>query len=156
MKINSEYQQQINQNLEKTSRNKSSEDFSQMLEQEISQSSGTSQGKEKSAPQSTQMMQSTQALGGSLLTMQQQEPSFMHQMDNLLNQWENYAADMDSPESSLKQIYSHLEHIMQGARDLKNSSGFDSQPQEVKSLVEELEILATTEVFKFNRGDYLE
>ena len=79
----------------------------------------------------------------------------MHQMDDLLSKWENYAAEMNSPEASLKQIYGHLEHILEGVREMKESKSFEDQRPELRSLVEELEVMATAEVVKINRGDYL-
>ncbi len=137
---------------DKTQKNKDSGKFSKMLEQEISKP-GTEQAASSSAR--LDMLQNSQLLGSSLLTSQTREPSFMNQMDSLLNKWENYAADMDSPGSSLKDVYASLQSISGQINEMKNSSAFKRQSEEVKSIIQEIEVLATTEVIKFNRGDYL-
>ena len=155
MKINSEYQNQINQSQENTQKKKPAEEFSRMLEQELSKNTGTGQEKKASSAARTNMLHPAQLLKNSVLTEQKQEPSFMNQMDDLLSKWENYAAEMNSPESSLKQIYGHLEHILEGVREMKESKSFEDQRPELRSLVEELEVMATAEVVKINRGDYL-
>ncbi|EFI33348.1 conserved hypothetical protein [Desulfonatronospira thiodismutans ASO3-1] len=155
MKINSEYQNQINQSQESTQKKKPAEEFSRMLDQELSRSTGAGQGEKASNTARADMLHPAQLLGNSILTQQKQEPSFMNQMDDLLSKWENYAAEMNSPESSLKEIYGHLEHILEGVREMKDSKSFEDQRPELRSLVEELEVLATAEVVKINRGDYL-
>ncbi|WP_291320998.1 hypothetical protein [Desulfonatronospira sp.] len=154
MKINSQYQNQINQTQENTQKKKTSYEFSRMLDKELAKSAEHKQGEKASNTVRTDMLHPGQLLGSSLLTEQKQELSFMHQMDDLLNKWENYAAEMQSPDSSLKQIYSHLENILAGVREMKDSQNFENQRPEIKSLVQELEVMAATEVVKINRGDY--
>ena len=154
MKINPEQINQIARENGSAQKNKSANEFGKLLEQEISKGHS---GKEAGASASARldMMQQSQLLGSSLITSQKREPSFMNQMDSLLNMWENYAADMDSQSSSLKKVYANLQDISQGLKDMKKSGAFENQPPGVKSMVQELEVMTTTEVIKFNRGDYL-
>ncbi|WP_051617151.1 hypothetical protein [Desulfonatronovibrio hydrogenovorans] len=154
MKINPDQISQIareNGNVQK--KTSPSGEFGKMLEQEISR--GQTQDKTASGPARLDILQTSQLLGSSLITSQNRESSFMNQMDSLLNKWENYAAGMDSPSSSLKEVYANLESISRQIKEMKNSSSFDNQSPEVKSMIQELEVMATTEVIKFNRGDYL-
>lgn len=154
MKINPEQIHQIARENGNVQKNRNSNEFGKMLEQEISrEQSGTGTGSSTAAR--LDIMQQSQLLGSSLITSQKQEPSFMNQMDSLLNMWENYAADMDSRDSSLKKVYQDLQNITQGIKDMKKSSSFDHQRPEVKSMIQELEVMSTTEMIKFNRGDYI-
>ena len=83
------------------------------------------------------------------------ETAAMDTMDNLLTQWENYTDQLASGSggSSLKTAYGMLQNIESGVQQLKSrlagssSSGLDS-------MANELEVMATTEKIKFNRGDY--
>ncbi len=154
MKINPDQINQIARENGNAQKNKSAKEFGKLLEQEISKGqSGREAG--ASAPERLGVMQQSQLLGSSLITSHKREPSFMNQMDSLLNMWENYAADMDSRSSSLKKVYANLQEISQGLKDMKMSNAFENQPPGVKSMVQELEVMTTTEVIKFNRGDYL-
>lgn len=154
MKINPDQINQIARENSNTQKNKSANGFGKMLEQEISKGqTGTDASSMPSAR--LDMLQHSQLLSSSLITSQKQETPFMNQMDSLLNMWENYAADMDSPDSSLKKVYDHLQNISQEIKNLKNSSSFENQRPEVKSMIQELEVMTTTEEIKFNRGDYL-
>ncbi len=154
MKINPDQINQIARENEGIKKDRTKNEFGKMLEQEISRGQS---GREASSSASAKLdiLQQSQLLGSSLITSQQREPSFMNQMDSLLNKWENYAADMDSPDSTLKNVYTHLQSIAQGIKDMKDSSSFEHQRPEVKSLIRELEVMTTTEEIKFNRGDYI-
>ncbi len=154
MKINPEQINQIARESATVKKNKKSSEFGKMLEQEISRKEPGTELK-GSASSRLDILHQSQLLGSSLLTSQKPEPTFMNQMDSLLNMWENYAADIGSPDSSLKNVYAHLQDISQGIKDMKQSSAFESQHPQVKSVLKELEVLTTTEMIKFNRGDYI-
>jgi hypothetical protein len=91
-----------------------------------------------------------------------QKASGRHLMDNiesLLSQWENYAAVIGKPGSpaDLKSAYGNLESIESGIKDLKTGMpNMAAANPELKSVVDELEIMAVTERIKFDRGDYME
>ena len=74
----------------------------------------------------------------------------------MLNQWDNYAQSLgDASESGgLRQAYGMLEGIAGEVRGLKEDAATLESHPGLKSLVDELDVLATVEQFKFNRGDY--
>ncbi|WP_052507521.1 hypothetical protein [Desulfonatronovibrio magnus] len=153
MKINPEQINQVVRENKNVQTNRTNNEFGKMLENEIAKDHMAGQASSPSAR--LDLLQQSQILSSSLITSQQREPSLMNKMDSLLNMWENYAADMDSPDSNLKQVYNHLQNISQGIKDVKNSSSFENQRPEVKSILQELEVMTATEEIKINRGDYL-
>lgn len=82
------------------------------------------------------------------------EVQLMNRLDNLLNQWENYAGQLDSPQKSLRDIYSSFQTL---ASDLKQTKANVSPETHtiLRDVLNEIEVLAETEKIKINRGDYL-
>lgn len=83
----------------------------------------------------------------------------MDNIDSLLSQWENYADVIGRPGSpaDLKSAYGNLENIESGIKDLKSTMpNMATANPALKSVVDELEILAVTERIKFDRGDYVD
>jgi len=76
-------------------------------------------------------------------------------INTVFNLWENYASRLDEPYKNLKQMYSNLKQIQERLQELKSDPNFTRQPQDVQDLIQELEIMSTTEEIKINRGDYL-
>ncbi|MGE4553681.1 MAG: hypothetical protein AB7D57_11245 [Desulfovibrionaceae bacterium] len=75
------------------------------------------------------------------------------QVQAVLDGFDAYADDLRAPDGSgLKDAYAELEDIEATVADLKQSVPADSN---LGGLVNELDVLAATEKFKFNRGDYL-
>lgn len=77
-------------------------------------------------------------------------------VSDALNLWDSYARALGSPKSnsSLRDAYALLEDIdAQVARC--NESGMRGQNPGLDAILNEIEIMATTERIKFNRGDYL-
>ncbi|MDR1124625.1 MAG: hypothetical protein LBM64_00975 [Deltaproteobacteria bacterium] len=76
-------------------------------------------------------------------------------IDGLLGQWESYAAALDGG-ADLRSVYGLLQDMTNGVKDLKASlPGFLESDSALGALVNELDVLSTTENIKFNRGDYL-
>lgn len=76
-------------------------------------------------------------------------------IDDLLGQWESYTAALNGG-TDLRSVYDLLQNMTSGVKDLKASMpGFLESNSALGSLVNELDILSTTENIKFNRGDYL-
>lgn len=73
------------------------------------------------------------------------------EVENLLSAWDEYAATLGKG-GDLKGLWGRLENISGTVAQLKRKAGDDPA---VSPLLQELEILAATERFKFNRGDYL-
>ncbi len=78
------------------------------------------------------------------------------QASGTLDMWDKYAAILGSSpaDSALRDAYSLLEGIDNRILELRNNSVANSNPA-LNGLLNELEVLATTERFKFNRGDYI-
>ncbi len=68
MKINSEYQNQINQSQENTQKKKPAEEFSRMLDRELSKNTGAGQGEKASSAPRADMLHPAQLLENSILT----------------------------------------------------------------------------------------
>ncbi len=86
------------------------------------------------------------------------EHAVMDQMDNLLNEWEKYAGQLEGSagHADLRQAYDSLQRIGDQVQTIK--SGLESMSEEkpgLQAMVDELEIMTVTETIKFNRGDYL-
>ena len=75
----------------------------------------------------------------------------------LLDQWDQYATALRGGEGGdLRSVYGLLSNMSGGVRELKNSMpGLLESNPELAALVNELDVMATTETIKFNRGDYL-
>lgn len=138
---------------------KNGDDFGQLLAGEIGKS------EEASKPQGTTPMpplngllpgqiltaQGTSRIGGSQQTGQQ----VMNKLENLLDEWENYAAKLGSPGATLRQADGDLRDIEKGIANIRKewpSLGQDAPA--MGKLVDEVEILAVAERIKLNRGDY--
>ena len=72
-------------------------------------------------------------------------------MESLLDQWDAYAASLESS-PNLRESHSTLEKIAGGIAQLKEEMPADPT---LRSMVDDLEAMAYTERFKFNRGDYV-
>jgi len=82
----------------------------------------------------------------------------MQNIENLLGEWEDYASQLAATDDgpALRQANRTLESLESGVERLKSKLpelGGDNPG--LKSLVDEIEILAVTERIKLNRGDYL-
>lgn len=87
------------------------------------------------------------------------ETKAMDTIDNLLSQWENYADQLASAPHGLRHAHDTLTRISSEIGTLKAN-----WPQQavagtpgagLKSMLDELEVLAVTERIKFDRGDYI-
>lgn len=73
-----------------------------------------------------------------------------------LDLWDMYAKKLsESQDSNLREAYSILESIGNNVEQLKsNASNLQTPNFNLNSLINEMDIMATTEKIKFNRGDY--
>lgn len=106
------------------------------------------------------------ALSGNILAAQSAagEPSesgqeVMERLENLLGEWEAYANNLGSTAEGggLRQANGNLETIENEVASLKQTMSGRGQEgdDELKAVIDEVEILAVTERIKFNRGDYV-
>ncbi len=79
-----------------------------------------------------------------------------NQASSTMDMLDQYANTLREPRhGNLRDAYTALEDVASHVQTLKHQSGdLLEQNNELAGLVNELEILATTEKFKFNRGDY--
>jgi hypothetical protein len=132
-------------------RNTPGEGFAQALAQELeSQSPGASSA---TAPAVGPVVRLDQALQAAML-QKPTEQTVMDKMNALLSKWEDYSQIIGSEDGNLRDGYTLLADIRQNIQDVKGD--LQKTPvQGLAAMVEELDILTTTEEFKFNRGDYL-
>ena len=79
------------------------------------------------------------------------------QASGTLDMWDSYVSTLGDAgnNGSLRQAYALLQGIDGQVASLKeNTAGLRGQNPGLDTLVNNLEVLATTEKFKFNRGDY--
>ncbi len=82
----------------------------------------------------------------------------LEQASGTLDLWESYAQILRVPEDgeSLRDAYALLEGIETQVSTLKKDNKLSlEQNPDLASLVNELEVMSTTEKIKFNRGDYM-
>lgn len=79
------------------------------------------------------------------------------QIDSLFSEVDEYADQLrDSAEGSLKNAYSSLQGLSERLAAFKaGNPGLAETDPQLSAMVNELDVLTTTEMFKFNRGDYL-
>ena len=80
-----------------------------------------------------------------------------NQASGTLDMWDSYVSTLGNAgkNGSLRQAYALLQGIDGQVASLKeNTAGLRGQNAGLDTLVNNLEVLATTEKFKFNRGDY--
>jgi DNA repair ATPase RecN len=155
MKINPEQINQLrNQEQSQQRTQKNQEDFARLLNQEAEKAN-------KADPAATgksgnrENISSSTYLQVSLLNNNPSESTAMDNLDNILSKWERYADQLNSPQSSLKDAYAGLEEISRAVEDMKEKVDPDKHGAQIRNVLNELDVMTTTEMIKFNRGDYL-
>lgn len=141
----------------KSSQSTPTQSFGEVLAQQVAGMQATAQAAQ-TAP-SAGVAGLAQAAALQAVTPTEQTSStdqVMNTVDSMLGQWENYADQLAAGGSNnLRQAYGTLESIQTGVQKLKSDNpGLTEQNTQLSSLVNELDVLATTEKIKFNRGDY--
>ncbi|ADU64013.1 MAG: hypothetical protein KUA35_06860 [Pseudodesulfovibrio sp.] len=78
------------------------------------------------------------------------------QVESILDKWDSYAATLQTSGASLKAAYGTLDEIASGVEAIRTDEpDLASTHPGLKSIVDELDAMAATERFKFNRGDYI-
>lgn len=152
MKITPDQIARLNSEQVKTQKNRAG-DFSKIFNQELNTSAQTNNQISGTAGPSSPSV--SPLLSPAMLNIQQTETAIMNQVDQVLTRWENYAAGLKKPEPDLRGLYATLQDISGQIKDLKENFNLNTQKPELQSILEELEILTTTEEIKFNRGDYI-
>ena len=83
--------------------------------------------------------------------------SLSESIASTLDGFDQYAAGLrDAGPAGLREAWNSLERLEESIAGLRQDMSKLSQPDaELEAMISEMEILATTEKFKFNRGDYL-
>ena len=133
------------------------EAFGDILAQELSQAQGVTS--ETNTVASQQTIATNLGLLGASAPQKAEALALQEaalQVENLFTDVESYALQLRSDTSgSLREAYATLQGMSDNIARLKESSPGLNQSPELASLVNELDVLTTTEMFKFNRGDYL-
>lgn len=132
-------------------RNAPGEGFAQALAQELSE--GSSAAASAASPAAGPVVRLDQALQAAML-QKPTEQTVMDKMNALLSKWEDYSQIIGSENGNLREGYTLLADIRQNIQEVKHNLA-QTPIQGLSAMVEELDILSTTEEFKFNRGDYL-
>ena len=74
----------------------------------------------------------------------------MERLDHLLNQWENYAGQLESPQNSLRDIYSSFQNLSQDLKQTKEHIAPETNSI-LRDVLNEIEVPAKTEKIKINR-----
>ena len=153
MKITSDQLAALQLQQKNTARNIPGEGFAQALAQELN--TGSVAGAGATATQTGPVLRLDQALQAAMLN-KPTEQTIMDKMSSLLSKWENYSQIIGAAHGDLREGYNLLSDIRQDITDVR--SDLAQNPglgKNLEAMVEELDILATTEEFKFNRGDYI-
>ena len=139
------------------------EGFETLMAQQMGQHQGDVQaGLIKNAEHNTaalaMQIRAAQELGGAASLNEDAGEDFVFdRVNDLLDKWSLYAGAMDRPDvASLKSMYGLLNGMGGELQAIKEAMlGLTGDNSNLAGLVNELEVLATTERIKFDRGDYL-
>ena len=103
-------------------------------------------------------IQSAQMLGGvETDAVSEDADAFVFgRVNGLLYKWDAYAATLAGPKENLREAFKMLQGMNDELTLLKDVlPDVNRQGTGLAALVNELDVMAVTETFKFNRGDYL-
>ena len=153
MKITSDQLAALQLQQKNAARNTPGEGFAQALAQELGAQSSAATG--AATPAAGPVVRLDQALQAAML-QKPTEQTVMDKMNALLSKWEDYSQIIGTANGNLREGYSLLADIRQNIQEVKGDlAQAPAVGQGLKTMIEELDILTTTEEFKFNRGDYL-
>lgn len=161
MKITSEQLRAL-QELEakRTALPKTGGDFSELLTRQLEQNGQSAPVMPEKAPAPTQGL-ATISLSGMAQSAESSAPihseEAANQMDGMVTTFERYANQMARNENAdLREAYALLESMNGQIAGFKSQfPNAGEEMPELAAMLNELDVLATTETFKFNRGDYL-
>lgn len=128
--------------------------FDDLLNEEVSKAEGTQQTKGLAPPPIVNPLLQTGAVQSVSAVEASTSEGAVEQIDGLLNKWDDYADKLGS--SELKDAYGALEDISGNVSMLKQQyPNMATENPGLNEMVNDLDTMAATEQFKFNRGDYL-
>lgn len=127
--------------------------FGDLLNQEVARGDATAGTQSVTPPLIVNPLIATGAAAG---VQPANATQVVGQVESILDKWDSYAASLSNPEAGLKSAYGALDEIADQVAMLKSElPDLEATHPGLKSIVDELETLAATEQFKFNRGDYV-
>ena len=141
-------------------------DFNAVLAQELGQTGGTQESLPAAPPPGARAgLVSPLLMGGveGVSATQATGERFpvgtaMERIDGLLDRWDAYAQELgkSAEQQGLRNAYQMLDGIDGDLQTLKQEMpDLAQQHAGLAAMMNELEVMTTTEKFKFNRGDYL-
>lgn len=131
--------------------------FDQVLAQALQKNQGNQDVQQTQAAQAAEDVAAVQPVdeeGPSRVPVTQAQKQLLNEVENLLGHWEEYAQQLENS-ASLKDVYASLERVAQAVDKLRQAAPNAAAGQAaLEDVVGELDVLAVTELFKFNRGDY--
>ena len=155
MKIASDHLEHVlNANKQKTQTSASQEDlgFSKLLEQQKSTASEAGSG-----PTAAGLLENSSMIGRIMAVQKIADKSVSpgQQVENALDQMEEYAAALGDTNRSLKDIEPLADNLQKTAGQLSELSQSLPEDDPLKGISNDAAILATVESMKFKRGDYV-
>ena len=161
MKITSEQLRALQEREAKRTKGPQSGDgFTEVLTRQLDESGQSAPVMPENAPVVTQGLATISLSGttektGSSAASHSEEAA--NQMDGMVTTFEQYASQMARNEGAdLREAYSLLENMSGQIAGFKSRfPNAGEEMPELAAMLNEIDVLATTETFKFNRGDYL-
>lgn len=147
MKITSDQLAALRNGQVQTTRPVGQDSFETLLTQALDSGAATSAQGVAAAPPLPGMLGVTGVMSAT------ESQSLASGVEQVLDQWDAYAREIGNTETAdLRKAYDQLEAITGTVQDLKGKAA-DASPA-MRSLIDELDVMAVTEKIKFNRGDY--
>lgn len=157
MKISTEQLRALQEiEVNKAKEHKASGDFGELLTRQLDAGQQPAALEHAAAPQPAVLLPLSGVTEDSALSSAPFEEAAT-MMDGMFNTLEQYAGQLAQAENpDMRAAYATLENMRGQIADFKSRypNAAEEQPG-LAAMVNELDVLATTEVFKFNRGDYL-
>jgi len=90
------------------------------------------------------------------INMPPQQKEMVDKVSSVLDLFENYSNELQNSNKTLKEIEPTLLNMKQAAEKLYKENALNTEKsQTLSQLINNLQVTATVEYFKFQRGDYL-
>ncbi len=136
-------------NKTQTTKNKPAKEFDLFLKKEIEQKSKSVSLADISTPQ-IEFQNLEAALS---ITQNQEGNNLMNHIETTLKEWEKYSQHL--LRGNIKNSKDTLECVIQQISDIEGKMGTGEDNKEIRSVVEELKIMALTEKARLYRGEYI-
>jgi hypothetical protein len=160
MKISNEQLQTVQENrMQRTAEQHADKEFNRILNREMENSAASGPDASGRIPASVHLQLLPSPVTDAAVGAAAELPAFSEEaagmVESVLSELEGYAAQLGRAEAAdLRTAFSSLRNMQDGINGFRNRfPGASGGP--AGALIDELDVLAVTENFKFNRGDYL-